>query len=93
MVADAVWLGSITATALAVMPITVMAGQMAYITTYNFPLPSPSQIDPAFISVRAAEVCQHAVEGSIFANIDKPICATAAMAREGGIEVATLNIG
>jgi IMP cyclohydrolase len=35
---DTLWLGSITATSLAVRSVNVANGQMAYITTYGFPL-------------------------------------------------------
>jgi IMP cyclohydrolase len=89
---NSLWLGSITATAFAVMPVDVEAGQMAYITTYSFPLPSPSQVDLLFNSVQAAETCRHITEGSRFADFDKPICAAAALVNNGNIEVATLNV-
>ena len=76
------------------MPLTVATGQMAYVTTYERPMPSPSQIDAAFDLQRAAEVCRHIVSGSIFAGFDKPICAAAAaVMRKEGFETATLNIG
>ena len=89
---DSLWLGSITANSVAVVPITVTAGQMAYATTYEYPLPSSSQFDAAFDPQQAAEICRHVVKGLIFAGFDKPICAAAAVAQEGGVEVATLNV-
>lgn len=81
---DSLWLGSITATSLALMPLTVAAGQMAYVTTYERPLPSSSQVDGAFDPQRAAGICQHVVGGSIFADFDKAICAAATVIQIGG---------
>lgn len=92
MATDTLWLGSITATAVAVMPIKVENGQMAYITTYSFPLPSPSQVDAVFMPTKAAEICQHIVEGSIFAGFSKPICSAALIALGSGVDVETLNV-
>jgi IMP cyclohydrolase len=89
---DALWLGSVTAEALAVMPIRVEPGTMAYVTTYEFPLPSSSQVDPSFSSARAVEVCHHVTNGSVFAGFERPICAAAVVATDGAMEVAALNV-
>ena len=91
--AGTMWLGSVTATSLAVMPIAVEAGQMAYLTTYCFPLPSPSQVDPSLSSARASEACQHIINQSVFVDFNKPICAAAVVASEGSAEAAILPAG
>lgn len=84
-------LGSICANALAVMPVTVARGQMAYITTYGGALPRSEQKDPAFSATTAAEACQHLNSGSIFADFEKPVCATAFLHHGGRADVDVLN--
>jgi IMP cyclohydrolase len=86
------WLGSITATGLAVMPIHIAKGQMAYITTYEFPMPAREQVDMFFDGETARESCEHMITGSIFATFDKPICATAWVASGTTIDIATLDV-
>lgn len=89
---DTLWLGSVTASALAVGPVQVKPGQMAYVTTYGFPLPASGQMDFAFGAMQADEICRHVTQSSIFADFEKPICAAAAMAGTAGFAVATLNV-
>lgn len=86
------WLGSITATSISVMPMEVQAGQFAYVTTYEYPHPQASQIDSAFAASNAGGVCSHIVSGTIFAGFGKPICAAAVICGPGGIDIATLDV-
>ena len=90
---DTLWLGSVTATALAVMPINVQCGQLAYVTTYEFPLPRRDQADDDFRPMSAQEACGHLVGSSVFADFERPICAASAVATKQGFEVATLDVG
>ena len=92
MVANTFWLGSITSTAIAVIPVGVESGQMAYVTTYGFPLPLMGQVDPDFTAGDADATCRHLTRCSVFARFEKPICAAAAMIGIGGVELPTLNI-
>lgn len=89
---DTLWLGSVMATALAVGPVQVKPGQMAYVTTYGFPLPAAGQVDFAFGAMEAKEICRHVTQSSVFADFEKPICAAAAIAGPAAFEVATLNV-
>jgi IMP cyclohydrolase len=89
---DTLWLGSVTATSLAVMPVEVGPGQMAYVTTYGFPLPLTGQTDPDFMAEDAKGACQHITGSSVFADFEKPICAAAAVPGREGIAVAILNV-
>lgn len=86
------WLGSITATSLAVRPVNVANGQMAYITTYGFPLPLDEQADTAFQAASADDVCRHLSFSSVFSEFEKPICSAACIATADGIETSTFNI-
>lgn len=88
---DLMWLGSVTATALAVTPIHVTNGQLAYVTTYEFPLPSRNQIDESFAPETAQRSCAHIISGSVFGSFDSPVCATSLVASGGTAEVATLD--
>ena len=88
---DRLWLGSVTAHSLCVTPIAVEPGQMAYISTYGFPLPSPDQIDRSFRVTEPNAICDHIMGRSAFADFEKPVCAAAALSRENGIEAGTLN--
>lgn len=88
---DTLWLGSVTRSSLCVMPLESEPGQMAYITTYEFPLPSAGQIDLSFQATTAEATCNHMIEGSLFAGFERPVCAAAAVLGEGGVEIGTSN--
>lgn len=90
---DTLWLGTVTATALAVVPVTAEPGRMAFVATYGLPMPWPGQIDPAFGAMDAQEACRHVVRSSVFAGFEHPVCAAAAVGDENGFEVATLDVG
>jgi IMP cyclohydrolase len=92
LISNTLWLGSVIKTAIGVLPIEVMQGQMAFVTTYGFPLPLTGQIDPAFTAGNASGACHHIMGSSIFATFKSPICSAAAMAGVAGIEVATKNV-
>jgi IMP cyclohydrolase len=85
------WLGSITATSLSVMPIEVRYGHLAYITTYEFPQPRAEQIDADFDAADPEIVCRHLTNASVFSQFEKPVCAAAWIGSASGIEVATLS--
>ncbi|EUB98714.1 IMP cyclohydrolase [Rhizobium sp. CF080] len=88
---DKLWLGTITATSLSVMPIEAKPGQLAYITTYEFPLPRVEQIDSDFDATDPNAVCRHITNGSVFAQFEKPVCAASWIASASGPEIATLS--
>ncbi|MDF0663346.1 IMP cyclohydrolase [Rhizobium sp. BC49] len=85
------WLGSVTATSLSVMPIEIEPGQLAYITTYAFPLPRVEQIDSDFGAAEPIAICRHITDASVFSEFEKPICATSWIASATGHQSATLN--
>jgi IMP cyclohydrolase len=88
---DRLWLGSITATSLSVMPMEVRHGQLAYITTYEFPLPRVEQIDSDLDAADPNAVCRHITNTSVFSQFEKPVCAASWIASAAGAEIATLN--
>jgi len=88
---DRLWLGSVTAQSLHVMPMASSLGQLAYITTYQLPYPSRDQIDPSFAARDADQICQHIMKKSVFSQFDQPVCATAAVVTTDGIAVSVLN--
>lgn len=90
---DRMWLGSITATGLAVMPLHIANGHMAYVTTYEFPMPATGQIDSLFRVEDAQKTCEHMISGSVFGGFDRPICATSWVASGTTIDAATLDAG
>lgn len=90
---DRMWLGSITATGLTVMPVHIANGQMAYVTTYEFPMPATGQIDSLFSVEDAQKTCEHMIAGSVFGTFDRPICAASWVASGATIDVATLDAG
>lgn len=83
--------GSISADALSVSPIETAPGQMAYISTYGGPLPSPGQTDPDFSASDAAGTCAHLIGGSVFARFEKPVCSTALVVTGSDVDIAVLN--
>ncbi|WP_440410714.1 IMP cyclohydrolase [Neorhizobium petrolearium] len=85
------WLGSITAASLSILPIEVPHGQFAYITTYEFPLPRIEQVDTDFDAADPKAVCRHITDASVFSQFEKPICAASWVASPSGVDVATLN--
>jgi len=85
------WLGSITATSLSILPIEVQRGQLAYITTYGFPLPRIEQVDTDFDAADPKAVCRHIMDSSVFSTFEKPVCAASWVASSSGFEVATLD--
>lgn len=88
---DRLWLGSVTARSFHVMPVPVEAGQLAYVTTYGFPCPSPVQVDRSFDAHEPHAACQHLMHRSVFGQFENPICAAAAVMTEDGVQVATLT--
>ncbi len=87
----AIYLGSVCADALSVIPVDVSAGEMAYISTYGGPLPGGGQIDTAFTATTAAKTCDHVIGGSLFARFERPVCATALLCLGNDMDVAVLN--
>lgn len=92
LVEDRLWLGSVTATSLAVIPVDLAVGQMAYITTYEFPLPRSEQTDIAFHADSADDTCWHVIGGSVFSGFEFPICAAACIGGAAtGFDTAVLD--
>ncbi|MBB4440190.1 MULTISPECIES: IMP cyclohydrolase [Rhizobium] len=85
------WLGSITANSLSVMPVEVQPSQLAYITTYEFPLPRAEQTDQDFDAGDPNAVCRHITNASVFSQFEKPVCAASWIGSASGQEAATFN--
>ncbi|EJJ28433.1 IMP cyclohydrolase [Rhizobium sp. CF142] len=85
------WLGSVTADSLSVMPVEVQPGQLAYIATYEFALPRADQIDQFFDAGNANAVCHHITHVSVFSEFEKPVCAASWIGSASGQEAATFN--
>lgn len=90
---NALWLGAITANSLCVCPMEPRPGEMAWITTYGFPLPAAGQVDRAFPAATADEICTHMVARSVFAGFEKPVCAAGAVLSARGIAAGTWTAG
>lgn len=88
---DRLWLGSVTAQSFHVVPMAAGPGQLAYITTFEFPHPSRDQLDPSFAVHDSDQVCQHMMGNSVFSRFDQPVCATAAVVTSDGTAVSVLN--
>lgn len=89
---DKVFLGSVTADALSVIPVSLNPGQMTFITTYGLPLPTEDRLDPQFTAETANDACRHLIQGSIFSGFGNPVCSAALCAGQSGIETAVLNL-
>ncbi|MEK1886649.1 MAG: IMP cyclohydrolase [Phyllobacterium sp.] len=85
------WLGSITATSLSIIPIEARPGQLAYITTYEFPLPRTEQVDQDLDAVDPNAVCSHIIRESVFSQFENPVCAASWIGSVSGHKTATLN--
>jgi IMP cyclohydrolase len=84
------YLGSVTADALSVVPVKTPPGRFAYITTYEIPLPFPSQT--AELTGRDADaICRELIDGPVFGGFEHPVCAAAAMGDRDGIRLAIRN--
>jgi IMP cyclohydrolase len=85
------WLGSITATSLSVMPMEVEPGQLAYISTYEFPLPRVEQIDREFEAADPDAICRHITCGPVFSQFESPVCSASWIGFGSRSDASTLN--
>lgn len=89
---DKAYLGSVTADALSVIPVSLSRGQMTYITTYGLPLPAEDRIDPQFTAKTANDACRHVIQSSVFSRFGNPVCSAALCAGQSGTETAVFNV-
>jgi len=88
---DRLWLGSVTAQSFHVVPMAAGPGQLAYITTYEFPLPRTKQVDQDLDAVDPNAVCSHIIRESVFSQFENPVCAASWIGSASGHKTATLN--
>ena len=78
--------------ALHVAEFALTPGQAYYVATYEHVVPSKCHYsDDGFDAANAAEACDYIMGKGVFAELEKPITAAAAMSADSGFELATRN--
>ena len=67
-------------------------GQTFYVSTYEKNVPCDHYKDEAFDAENAAEACQYAIDGGVFADFEHPVTSAAAVAGYDGFNTAVLSI-
>lgn len=82
------WLGIVRKDALLVREFALVPGQAFYLATYEHNAPSERYADANFAAQTAAEACEHVMRGGVFAGLEKPVTAAAAVDGEQGFTIA-----
>jgi len=85
--ADEGWCGVARHDALIVRSFPLEAGKVFYFATYEQNEPRP-ECTSEFRAATAAEAARWVVDGGKFADLEKPVCAAAAVATDSGFELA-----
>lgn len=86
------WLGIIRKDAVLVREFALKPGTVYYVSTYEKNAPADSNIDSAFSAETAADVCQYAIDGGVFADFEHPVTSAAVTVKDGELEISTLVI-
>lgn len=81
------WLGSIRKDGLDVRSFALDPGHVAHVSTYGHDIPSSHRVSP-FTAETAADACEFALRGGVFAGFTHPVTAVAAMGKGEGFELA-----
>ncbi|MBN1865426.1 MAG: IMP cyclohydrolase [Victivallales bacterium] len=77
--------------ALHVVELQLSPGKAFYVATYEHDTPSENFSDAAFKASNASEACEHVISKGVFAGLEKPVTAAAAVAAGNSFETATAN--
>lgn len=84
---DVGFLGIVRHDAVLVYPVTLKAGEAAYVATYEHNTPG-LYIDNAYHAVSASDACDYIFTRGVFADLEKPVTAAAALAVGDSFTVA-----
>lgn len=84
-------LGIVRKDALLVKEFHLRPGTVHYVATYEINAPLDVNRDESFVADSAAAACSHVLTGGKFADFERPVTAAAAMAGDGGFQLATAN--
>jgi len=82
------FLGIIRRDALLVREMKLADGTAFYLSTYEKNRPADDNRDECFIAQSAVEATQFIIDGGVFADFTNPVTACAAVAADGGFELA-----
>ncbi len=86
------FLGIVTKQSIYVKEFDLTDGDAYYVATYEHITPGSAQYDNSFDSDSAISTCRYSINGGVFANLEKPVTATALLENDtGDFEIATLN--
>ena len=85
------WCGVVRKDALIVRSFPLEAGKAFYFATYEQNEPRPEFVSE-FRAATAAEAARWVVDGGRFADLEKPVCAAAALATASGFELAGYTV-
>lgn len=89
---DPAWLATVRADALVVRAVELQAGRAAYLATYERHDIDPGQVFE-FDAADAASAARYAIDGSGFAELERPVTAAAALAGAGGFDLGVCDAG
>ena len=86
---DSGFLAIVRKDALLVREFKLKPGEAYYVATYEHNSPTTHYRDAAFDAADAADACAYVMGRGVFAELEKPITAAAALATASGFELAT----
>jgi IMP cyclohydrolase len=87
------WLGIVRKNAISVLEIDLEPGKAYYVATYEHDTPSKCHYaDNAFDAESTADACSYVIRGGVFADLDRPVTAAAALASDNGFELAVETV-
>ncbi len=89
--AEVGWAGVVRCDGLHVRSFALAAGQAVYLATYEVDDPREGQAT-TFEAASAAEAARWVVSGGAFSELEKPVCAAAAVAVDAGFETACYTV-
>lgn len=84
---DTGFLGIVRHDAVLVMPVTLKAGEISYVATYEHNVPG-LYTGSGYSALDAVEACDYIWNGGCFADLEKPVTAAAAVADKEGFSFA-----
>ncbi|MFT5128451.1 MAG: IMP cyclohydrolase [Rhodothermales bacterium] len=87
------FLGIVTKSSLHVKAIELTAGRAWYVATYEHDEPGDGYSDAAFDVADGESACSYILGEGVFADLERPITAACAVAKDDGYDVAVANKG
>ncbi len=84
---DVGYLGIVRHDAVSVMPVKLEAGKLSYVTTYEHNVPG-QYLGEGYTAKTAEEACEFIFAEGVFADLEKPVTAAAAVANGDQFELA-----